>query len=111
MKPRRLAAERLRFLAGFAGGTVWLLACSVAGFVRLALGPRDRSATTFYARLFCRPLVRALGWSIRVDRPDVLRGSRPCVFVANHQSVLDVVVFGAIVPGRTVALGTKEIGR
>lgn len=103
--------ERLRFYAGFAGGAAWLLACSVAGFARLAFGPKDRSATTFYARIFCRPLVRALGWSIRVDRPDVLRAAGPCIFVANHQSMLDVVVFGAIVPPRTVALGKKEIGR
>lgn len=111
MDRRGLPGERLRFYLGFAGGAVWLLACSVAGFVRLAVGRRDRSATTFYARLFCRPLVRALGWSIRVDRPDVLRAARPCIFVANHQSILDLVVFGAIVPSRTVALAKKEIAR
>ena len=103
--------ERLRFYAGFAAGVVWLLVCSVIGFARLAFGPRDRSATTFYARLFCRSLARAVGWSIEVDRPAVLREARPCIFVANHQSILDVIVFGAIVPSRTVALGKKEIGR
>ena len=101
----------LRFYAGFAGGVAWLLACSVIGFARLAFGPRDRSATTFYARLFCGRLARAVGWSIEVDRPGVLRDARPCIFVANHQSILDVIVFGAIVPSRTVALGKKEIGR
>jgi len=103
--------ERIRFYAGFAGGLVWLVVCSAIGFARLALGPKDRSATTFYARLFCTRLARAVGWSIEVDRPEALEAPRPCVFVSNHQSILDVIVFGAIVPSRTVALGKKEVGR
>lgn len=103
--------DTLRFYAGFAVGVPWLLICAIAGFARLAFGPRDRSATTFYARLFCGGLARLLGWKIAVDRPAVLAQSRPCVFVANHQSILDVIVFGAIVPSRTVAIGKKEIGR
>jgi len=103
--------EKLRFFLGFAAGIPWLLLCAAAGFVRLAFGPRDRSATTFYARIFCGGLTRALGWRIVVDRPELLESARPCVFIANHQSILDVVVFGAIVPSRTVAIGKKEIGR
>ena len=108
---RRPMREKIRFFLGFAAGVAWLLLCSVIGFLRLAVGPRDRSATTFYARLFCGGLARALGWKIEVDRPEILRDSRPCVFVANHQSILDVIVFGAIVPSRTVAIGKKELGR
>jgi 1-acyl-sn-glycerol-3-phosphate acyltransferase len=103
--------EKIRFYAGFAAGLVWLAVCSVIGFARLAFGPHDRSATTFYARLFCTRLARAVGWSIDVDRPERLLDHRPCVFISNHQSILDVIVFGAIVPGRTVALGKKEVGR
>jgi 1-acyl-sn-glycerol-3-phosphate acyltransferase len=103
--------EKFRFYAGFAAGLVWLAVCSVIGFARLAFGPRDRSATTFYARLFCTRLARAVGWSIDVDRPLGLLDHRPCVFISNHQSILDVIVFGAIVPSRTVALGKKEVGR
>ena len=97
--------ETLRFYLGFAAGIVWLFLSAIIGFARLALGPRDRSATTFYARLFCGGLARALGWRIVVDRPEILRESRPCVFAANHQSIIDVIVQGAIVPSRTVAIG------
>lgn len=104
-------SEKIRFYAGFAAGLVWLAVCSVIGFARLAFGPHDRSATTFYARLFCTRLARAVGWSIDVDRPEGLLEHRPCVFISNHQSILDVIVFGAIVPARTVALGKKEVGR
>ena len=103
--------DTIRFYAGFAGGVPWLLACSVAGFLRLAFGSHDRSATTFFARIFCGGLARALGWRIVADPADLLERARPCVFVSNHQSILDVVVFGAIVPPRTVAVGKKEIGR
>lgn len=103
--------ERFGFYAGFAAGLAWLVICSAIGFARLAFGPKDSSATTFYARLFCARLARAVGWSIEVDRPRALEDRRPCVFVSNHQSILDVIVFGAIVPSRTVALGKKEVGR
>jgi 1-acyl-sn-glycerol-3-phosphate acyltransferase len=33
------------------------------------------------------------------------------VFVANHQSIMDIFVFGAVVPRKTVAVAKREISR
>src|SRR5260370_7672648 len=52
-----------------------------------------------------------MGWSIEVENRERLEAFRPCVIVANHQSFLDVVTFGAIFPRRTVSAGKREIGR
>ena len=103
--------ERLRFLAGFAGGILWLLVCCGAASLTLPFGRRSRLPVRVFARLFCGGLTAALGWKVRVENAPGFEAHRPCVFIANHQSFLDVILFGAAVPPRTVAAGKKEIRR
>ena len=103
--------ERLIFYSGFAVGGLWFLFCSALGIVWLLVAPRSRQALYMYGRVFCRGLVRLMGWTIEVANREVLDAARPCVFVGNHQSFLDVVTFGSIFPKRTVSAGKREIGR
>jgi 1-acyl-sn-glycerol-3-phosphate acyltransferase len=35
--------------------------------------------------------------------------SRPCVFIANHQSLIDVFIMGSVMPHRTVTVGKKSL--
>jgi 1-acyl-sn-glycerol-3-phosphate acyltransferase len=51
----------------------------------------------------------ALGWRIQAEGLDILAAAAPAVLVANHQSNLDIVTFGALYPPRTVAVGKKEL--
>ena len=51
-----------------------------------------------------------MGWRIRVDH-EKLSARRPCMFVGNHQSIMDLLSFGSVVPRRTVAVGKREIAR
>jgi 1-acyl-sn-glycerol-3-phosphate acyltransferase len=103
-----VAAEKLRFYVGGVVGIGGFLAASTAALVEALVCPRG-DAVAFFTGIFCRPLARMLGWSIRVDGAEILERERPCVVVANHQSALDVVVYGAIVPPRSVAIGKKSI--
>jgi 1-acyl-sn-glycerol-3-phosphate acyltransferase len=64
-----------------------------------------------FGRVFCRGLARLMGWRMEVGNRERLDASRPCVFIANHQSFLDVVTFGSIFPQRTVSAGKRQIGR
>lgn len=107
----RLLKERLAFYAGFLVGGLWFLLCSALGIVWLLVRPRNRQTLYFYGKVFCRGLVRLMGWRIDVANRERIDSSRPCVFVANHQSFLDVVTFGSIFPKRTVSAGKREIGR
>ncbi|MDQ6893607.1 MAG: 1-acyl-sn-glycerol-3-phosphate acyltransferase [Acidobacteriota bacterium] len=52
--------------------------------------------------------MRLLGWKIRVDHAK-LAARQPCVYVGNHQSIMDVLVLGSVVPRRTVAIGKREL--
>ncbi len=103
--------ERAAYYLGFLAGGIWFLLCSALGIIWLLFAPGNRQTLYFYGRVFCRGLVRLMGWDIRVEDRHRLDSHRPCVFVANHQSFLDVVTFGSILPRRTVSAGKREIGR
>jgi 1-acyl-sn-glycerol-3-phosphate acyltransferase len=103
--------ERAAFYAGFLVGGAWFLVCSALGVLWLLVSPRNRKTLYVYGQVFCRGLVRMMGWRIDVAHRDRLDGARPCVIVANHQSFLDVVTFGSIFPERTVSAGKREIAR
>ncbi|MFN2385851.1 MAG: lysophospholipid acyltransferase family protein [Thermoanaerobaculia bacterium] len=107
----RALRERLAFLFGCLVGGTWFLLCSAVGVAWLLVSPGNRQTLYMYGRVFCRGLVRLMGWTIDVAGRERMDAARPCVFVANHQSFLDVVTFGSIFPPRTVSAGKREIGR
>jgi 1-acyl-sn-glycerol-3-phosphate acyltransferase len=107
----KIVLQKVFFLFGVVVGGTWFLLCSAAGIVWLLFAPRNRQTLYYYGRVFCRGLVRMMGWRIDVDDRERLETLRPCIIVANHQSFLDVVTFGAIFPRRTVSAGKREIGR
>ena len=103
-----LLRDRLTFLLGFFFGGLWFLLCSALGVVWLLLRPGNRQTLYVYGRVFCRGLVRMMGWNIQVENRSRLDDCRPCVIVANHQSIADVVTFGAVLPQRTVSAGKRR---
>jgi 1-acyl-sn-glycerol-3-phosphate acyltransferase len=103
--------ERLAYYAGFLVGGLWFLFCSALGILWLLLVPRNRQTLYMFGRVFCRGIARLMGWRMEVANRDRLDSFRPCVFIANHQSFLDLVAFGSIFPRRTVSAGKREIGR
>lgn len=106
----RALVERAAFFLGFLAGGVWFFLCSAAGLVALLVTHGSRNNVFLFARVFCGGVVRLMGWKIDVDAAR-LSASRPCVFVSNHQSIMDLLVYGAIVPRRTVAVGKREISK
>ncbi len=107
----RQLKERLTFLFGCLVGGFWFVFCSAFGILWLLVSPGNRQTLYIYGRVFCRGLLRLMRWEIAVENRSRLDTCRPCVFVANHQSFLDVVTFGSIFPKRTVSAGKREIGR
>lgn len=64
--------------------------------------------------IFCRYLSVPLMWllGLRVEYRGLQRmdSHRPCIFVANHRSNFDIVIFSLLYPRRTVAVGKRSIG-
>ena len=93
-------------------GLVSFPATSLAGILyALALRSRARNAPLLFARGFGAVMSTALGWKIVVQGDDFVLGSVPALYVASHQSNLDIVTYGSIFPRRTVAVGKKELLR
>ncbi len=107
----RRVGERVAFLLGCLFGGAWFLFCSALGIVWLLVRPHNRQTLYWYGKIFCRGLVRMMGWRVEADHWERLAEHRPCVIVGNHQSFLDVVTFGSIFPPRTVSAGKRQIGR
>jgi len=105
----RTLARRLAYVLGFAAGGTYFLLCSLVGLVVLAVAGRRLDATYYFTRVACGGIVRMMGWKIAVEPPGVFDAIRPCVYAGNHQSIMDVLLLGSVVPRGTRAVAKKEI--
>jgi 1-acyl-sn-glycerol-3-phosphate acyltransferase len=71
------------------------------GTVSLTLGPltRDRGASLWAMRHWCRSSARALSIDVQVEGLENVPRSGPFVYAANHQSIVDILVLGSVLTG------------
>lgn len=71
------------------------------GTISLTLGPltRDRSASLWAMRRWCQASARGLDIDIEVSGLEHVPTKGAFVYCANHQSLLDILVLGAVLPG------------
>jgi 1-acyl-sn-glycerol-3-phosphate acyltransferase len=105
----KTAVRRAAYVAGFVVGGAWFLFCSAVGLVVLLVTGGHPYATHYFASIACGGIVRMMGWKISIEPPGAFGAVRPCVFVGNHQSIMDVLVLGSVVPRGVVAVAKKEI--
>jgi 1-acyl-sn-glycerol-3-phosphate acyltransferase len=103
--------ERAAFYLGFFAGGVWFFLCSAVGLLAILLSGGNRIVVFLFARAFSGGITRLMGWRIEVEHSERLYATRPCVFVGNHQSIMDLLTYGTFVPKNVVAVGKKELGR
>lgn len=53
--------------------------------------------------------LKILGIRVRADNLDELYADTPCVYIANHQDVYDVFIFGSLFPKYTFVIGKKSL--
>lgn len=91
-----------------------VLAFLLASFygISIALIRRDkRLVARDYARRLARWMDAALCVRVRVTGQEHLRRVRPCIYISNHQNLLDVPVLGRIYPEDTVVIGKEALRR
>lgn len=71
------------------------------GTVSLALGPltRDRRASLWAMRGWCKASVRGLRIQVTATGVDNVPREGAFVYCSNHQSLIDILVLGSILPG------------
>lgn len=91
-------------LLGFAAATLYAVA--------IALVRRDRSRVAYdYAMAMVRLMRPPLGLEVHVAGRGNMTARRPCIYVANHQSALDVPILAELHTPNTVVIGKKELNR
>ena len=95
------------------------LATSVLGFVVasvygvwIAVVRRDRSrVASDYAHALTRLMRPGLGLRTEVRGRERMHAHRPCIYIANHQSMYDVPVLAELYGPDMVVIGKKELRR
>jgi lysophosphatidate acyltransferase len=104
----RRAVYRAHFVGGSCIGGLGFVALSAAGFVYALAGGRHR-ASVLMSHGFSALMRLVLGWRVETEGIERLTRSSPAVYLANHQSNMDLVVHGAVYPRRCVVVGKKEL--
>ncbi len=106
--PLRRTLYHVHFVVAALVGGVSFLLISVVGTLYAALGGH-RKAAGHFAHAFSALMRFVAGWRFTVEGREHLEPGHPVVYMARHQTNLDVVTVGGIFPFRTAVLGKKEI--
>lgn len=87
----------------------WFFAATIVSVCMLVFRWKDPSMGAIFGRIVHWGGMKALGLSMRVEHQTRLYLNQPCVYVANHQSNLDVVTMGCMYPYRTVVIGKSQL--
>ncbi len=98
------------FYLRVAAAVLAFVAASFYG-IAIALVRRDRTTVASdYAAVFGSWMRPLLGIDLRVLDEHNLDDHRPCVFVGNHQSMLDVAIYARCFKRGSVVIAKKEVG-
>jgi 1-acyl-sn-glycerol-3-phosphate acyltransferase len=107
---KRSVVSSADFYLRYGACLAWLLIMSVLGILLVPVLCWGRRLNSTVAHFGGWGLQRILRIRVRLDSSASLESLQPCVYVANHQDNLDVMVFGSIFPDNAIVVGKKEIG-
>jgi len=89
--------------------SLWVAGCSLVGlfFVLAQWGNPNLFST--WARRIAWGMTKISGICIETEGLENIPKGSSCIYVANHQSAMDIATIGTILPERTVVIGKKEI--
>jgi 1-acyl-sn-glycerol-3-phosphate acyltransferase len=76
-------------------------------FVRIFFGRRD--INYYFSKYISWGALKALGFEVVLHNSELLEAEQPAIYLANHQSGIDVVTFGSIYPHRGLVVGKREL--
>lgn len=86
----------------------WLFFTSAVAAVA-CLWRRDMSINRDYAHAFGWGMLKLAGIRLQVGNYERIHAQQPCIYVGNHQGVMDVATFGRIYPSETLVIGKREL--
>lgn len=101
--------QKFKFYIQFFLVGIWFLIASFIGLFVVAFCWKNPSIDAFFAHLLSKPALWILGLRVCVENKERLYQNQPCVYVANHQSNLDILTYGSLFPTNAVTIGKKEM--
>jgi 1-acyl-sn-glycerol-3-phosphate acyltransferase len=92
-------------------GGLWLLCTSLYGLCLCIVRRDPRDIPHDFARVLSPVGLVLSRTRVVVHGAERLEPPQPCLYVANHQSNLDIVVYGAMYPRRTIVIGKAQLRR
>ncbi len=99
----------MRFLRLIAMG-LYILAAMPLGFAISLCIPLGYLKTFLLGRLIGSGTLKVAGFRLEIENKKYLGQHYPCLYIANHQSNLDLFIAAAVVPKKTISIGKKSIG-
>ena len=87
---------------------LWLVVCSVLGTVYAVLRWGNVNVNRDFARTYSWGALKILGIKLEMRGLENV-SDQPAVYIANHQSGLDMITFGQAYPPRAVVIGKREV--
>ncbi len=88
---------------------LWFFACTAITIPVSLLRWRHPSNSYFFAVIWTRVALKILGIEIKIINEDRLKSNQPCVYLANHQSNMDIIVQAYSYRPNTVIIGKREL--
>ena len=88
---------------------IWLVLCCCVGLVVALFRWGDPDLDRDFARVYSWGSLKIAGIQVEVRGREHLEKIVPAVYLANHQSGIDMSTLGTVYPSRTVLIGKKEV--
>ncbi len=87
----------------------WLIISSILGFIYALCRWGSFEINQSFGRIFSWGVLKILKIRVVVEGLEYLEAAQPCIYIANHQSNLDMATYGFFYPKKTVVIGKKEL--
>ncbi len=87
---------------------IWVIVSALVVLPLALFRWKNAENNSLFARVYAKPALALMGIRIRMEGASYLE-TRPAIFVANHQSGLDLAVMSGIYPPGSVVIGKKEL--
>lgn len=87
----------------------WIVTACIIGIIKSITRWGDTELSKEYARFVSSKIFAAANIKTEYHGLENLEKSQPCIYTLNHQSNLDMAVFGEVYPSNTVIIGKKEL--
>ncbi len=87
------------------------IGCALPAIAVTLLSRRGSDAVVRAGKIWSRILLAAVGARLTLRHPERAREHHPCVFIANHQSMIDVWAMFAVIPPSTRFVAKRELFR